>query len=476
MNYNEAMWKRCLSALKAFLNSSWMLPLGAAAVLLLGFLLNVGSSMLANYLGEAPGWLWGFAITGGLLFLLGVLSGLCVPLWLLIMTVWLLKQHLLKRVLFCWGSSALAAVVAFGVANGMILYMLSGGPDCYAAGLTVPEDKEFVLPRNMTFFCNMDIPPRVEALRSLRPELPEIPRVYELSAATAQEFAALNPQVLASASPEQLHEYMQRARQTESLAGAHEVVALNLQKLSAEAPELLQEYMLRALYAEASNLRFNSPVLAADSLIYPAHENDPQAHVLRAYLAECKIYSSEGERTYADYPTARWKYPLQNGWYVAHRVGFPFGNDNSVELPVVRAQLQRLDAALAPLAENPTREQLDALLPPTPEHPFLCIWEDGAGIYDMMIVIPADYEAGSFELRAHEYTTGKPILFRNRWRPEVKLGDVCRVISSDGSLMVSSGNWGEYYGSEWEIWFTPASGGEPRCVSRQPFLMMGWQH
>ncbi len=476
MNYNEAMWKRCLSALKAFLNSSWLLPLGAAGVLLLGFLIGCGCTAISSYLGDSPWWLTALGITGVVLFLLGCLLGLCVPLWLLIMTVWRLKQRQLMRALGCWVSSALAAGVAVGVAFASFLQMLSGGPDCYAVGLTVPEDKEFVLPRNMTFFCNMDIPPRVEALRSLRPELPEIPRVYELSAATAQEFAALTEQELASASPEQLHEYMQRARQTEALAGAHEVVAPNLQKLSAEAPELLQEYMLRALYAEASNLRFNSPVLAADSLIYPAHENDPQAHVLRAYLAERRIYSAEGERTYADYPTALWKYPLQNGWYVAHRVGFPFGNDNSVELPVVRAQLQRLDAALAPLAENPTREQLDALLPPTPEHPFLCLWEDSAGIYDMMIVIPADYEAGTFELRVHEYTTHKPIVFGNRWRPEVKLGDVCRVISSDGSLMVSSGNWGEYYGSEWEIWFTPASGGEARCVSRQPFLMMGWQH
>lgn len=93
----------------------------------------------------------------------------------------------------------------------------------------------------------------------------------------------------------------------------------------------------------------------------------------------------------------------------------------------------------------------------------------------MLIVIPVDYEAGSFELRAHEVTTGRRISFSQRWRREVRLGDVCRLICSDDLFTVFSGDWGEYYGSEWEIWFTPAAGGGARCVGRQPFLMMGWQ-
>lgn len=415
-----------------------MLPLGAAGLLILGFLMSLVCSMIASYMGESPAWLVPFGITGVLLFLLGMLMGLCVPLWLLVMTVLQLKQGLVKRVLLCWGSSAIAAVMALGVACASLLQMLSGGPDYYASGLTVPADKEFVLPRDMTFFCNMDIPPRVEELRALRPNLPEI------------------------------------ACRSVETDGAEELSAPNLMKLSGEAPELLQEYMLRALYAEATNPRFNSPVLPADASIYLAHKNDPQTHVLRSYLAEIKIYSSSGVSTAADYPSARWQYPLQNGWFVAHAVGTWYEEPSRHR--VLLEELRRLDAALAPLAENPTRENLDSLLPPTPEHPFLCLWENSPGCYDVMMLIPFDYEAGSFELRAHESSTHKPVAFSKRWRPEVKLGEVCRVISSDGSLMVSSGNWGEYYGSEWEIWFTPASGGEARCVSRQSFLMMGWQH
>ena len=288
------------------------------------------------------------------------------------------------------------------------------------------------------FFSNMDIPRRVKELRALRPNLPRI-----------------------------------TCSDTET-AAAQELSAPNLMKLSAEAPELLHEYMLRALYAEATNPLFNSPVLPVDGPLYLAHENDPQTHVLRAYLGEFRIHSSSGVRTAADYSAARWKFPLQNGWFVAHAVGMWYSEPS--EHHVLLAALRRLDDALAPLAENPTRETLDSLLPPTPSHPFLCLWENSPGVYDMMMVIPVDYEAGTFELRAHEYTTHKPVAFSKRWRPEVKLGEVCRVISSEDSLMVSSGNWGEYYGSTWEIWFTPAAGGEPRRVSSQNFLMMGWQH
>ena len=432
--------------MKRFWSSSWGLPLGAAAVLLVGFLLMFCCVVLESWLGDSPVWLNCIGIVGFVLFLLGVVGGLLVPLWLLVMTVRLLRQRLVTRTLCCWGASGIAAVVAMGVGMGCLLQMFGGGPDLFVHGLTLPADKEFVLPRNLTFFINMEDSPRAKELRALKPELPE------LSSREGGDAAPL------------------------------ENMVPNLEKLSRVAPELLQEYMLRALYAEATNPRFNSPVLAADASIYPAHENDPQTQALRGYLSEhvTEIHHGDGRResmTAAEYPAALWRIPLQNGWYIAHTVtSWHDRDENPAEDAFLPAALLRLDAAMASLAANPTREQLDMLLPPTPEHPFLCLWEDSAGCYKMLIVIPAAYEAGSFELRAHEYTKGKRISFRQRWRDEVKLGDVCRLICSDDHCLVYSGDWGEYYGSEWEIWFTPATGGEARCVSRQPFLMMGWQH
>lgn len=73
-------------------------------------------------------------------------------------------------------------------------------------------------------------------------------------------------------------------------------------------------------------------------------------------------------------------------------------------------------------------------------------------------------------------TLRRSFFFTNYWRDEKKLGDVCRVICSDNSNMVYSGNMGEYYGSVWEIWFTPAGGGDARRVNSQLFLMEGYQH
>lgn len=429
------MWTKLKQVLCRFLGSCWLLPGCAAIILATGFLMVWVTHIMQISTGESPVWLLVVGVSGLVLCLLGSGLGALVPLWLVVLTVIRFKRAEYKRMLCGWGVSALAAGVAVVVAAFGFLLMLGGGPDYFAKGLEIPEDREFVLPRKLTIFSNMPAPSRVLELKSLKPALPEPgPETGEPPAAP------------------------------------------NLQKLSATAPELLQEYMLRALYAEATNPRFNSPVLAADASIYPAHENDPQTCALRYGLEENIIVTPSGARKKALFPVAKWKFPLQNGWYIAHTVDWFCCDEDPAEDDDTAAEIKRLDDALAPLAQQPTREQLDALLPTLPEQPFLCIWNDGAGVYDMLIIIPPHYEAGTFELRAHEITTGKRIGFRQRWRAEQKLGNVCRLLRSDGSLIVHSGDWGEYYGSVWEIWFTPASGGPARKVSRQDFIMMGWQH
>ena len=52
------------------------------------------------------------------------------------------------------------------------------------------------------------------------------------------------------------------------------------------------------------------------------------------------------------------------------------------------------------------------------------------------------------------------------------LGTVCSV-AADTMLLVLSGEVNEFYATEWEIWFTPEAGGEPRCLGKQEFLLMG---
>ena len=393
-----------------FFRSSWALPVGAAGALVLAVGLVELVSFLIGWYGEPPMVVVVLNICFLLSFLIGVLGGLVVPFWFLYKLV---KQGR-KHVLLCLLWSAVAAGAAMGVANYMVRGFFGDVSDYFIVGTEIAEDTEFVIPRQMSIFKDGEIPSRVLAVLELKPKLPAPPR---------------NPSKLA---------------------------APHVEKLAREAPELLQEYVMRALYAEATNLRFNSRVLGD---VFLAHESDPQTYVQVTRSRPSELYTL---------------LTLPNGWSVKCRCDWPdewdtdpvkqYGND-----------VAWLDEELAPLAQSPAREQLDSLLPAVPDKPFLNIWEDTAGRYIMSIVIPAAYEEGRFELKAREHSCDKKILFRQRWLPEARLGKVGRVICSNGDTMVSSGNWNEYYGSVWEIWFTPADGGAPRCVNSQLFLMQGWE-
>lgn len=386
--------------------------MGSAGLLLLAILLEIPVAILAGWLDEAGVILmpvaWGILA----LFLLGVLGGLSVLVWLPAMSIRWWKRGEIKRILLSWLWSGVAAVVAVLLGHWEMYQAMGGGSDYFTVGVSIPEDKEFVIPDGMSFFINKDVPEQVEKLRNLHPILPEV----------KEETA--------------------------------ELAAPNLAKLSLEAPDLLQEYLMRCLYAQATNLRFSSRVHGA---VFPAHMADAQTY----------IYSSDNHYDVHEL------LPLHNGWSVKVQEAWP--GEWRGQPQKYAAEVRALDAELAPLAQNPTREQLDSMLPPAPEQPYLGLWEYDAGVYDMFIVIPNDYEQGRFELRAHEYSCNKKISFENLWRPEMTVGNTCRMIRSKGLNLVYSGDYGEYYGSVWEIWFTPTDGGEARCVNRQLFLMAGWQ-
>ena len=406
------MWDKFLAALNRLTSSTWALPMGSAGLLLLAILLEIPVAILAGWLDEESTILmpvaWG--ILG--LFLLGVLGGLSVGVWLPVMTIRWWKRGEIKRILLSWLWSGVAAVVAVLLGHWEMHQAMGGGSDYFTVGVSIPEDKEFVIPDGMSFFINKDVPEQVEKLRNLHPYLPEV----------KEENA--------------------------------ELAAPNLAKLSLEAPDLLQEYLMRCLYAQATNLRFNSRVHGA---VFPAHMADAQTY----------IYSSDNHYEVHEL------LPLHNGWSVKVQEAWP--DEWRGQPQKYTAEVRALDDELAPLAQNPTREQLDSMLPPVPEQPYLGLREYDAGVYDMFIVIPKDYAEGKFELRANEYSCNKKIRFENFWQPEMNVGNTCRMIRSKGLNLVYSGDYGEYYGSVWEIWFTPADGGEVRCVNRQLFLMAGWQ-
>ncbi len=420
--------KKFVKALVWSLSRCWLLPVGIAA----GWVFFTAVAWFASYMClnkgvYMPAWLSIIVGGWGLLMVLSLLLG---PLWLIVMTVLWIKRRQWAQLVWGWVCSACAGG-ALGVSLVLMLVLTIAGPgDNFAHGLTIPEEVDFVLPRGLRYACNSDASPQAKARIDAAPKLPQ-------------------------------------------LSAPGDASAPNLLKLTRDYPQLLQEYLLRCLYAEAVNPDFTAHVLV-DSL-YLRHEHDPQAHFLMKRLEDTVGYGDEISVKPGDCPEGQWQFPLENGWSLALRSP-SHARPGEGKLPDCSSAIARLDAALAPLAQNPTRDYLDCFLPPVPQTPFLSIWSDSSGTYYMMMVIPADFPQGEFDLRAHEYTEGKRVLFSRRFLPERRLGDVCRVICSDCRVTVESGNWDEFYGSVWEIWFTPTDGGEPRCVNSQNFLMEGWQH
>lgn len=229
--------------------------------------------------------------------------------------------------------------------------------------------------------------------------------------------------------------------------------APNVEKLAAEAPDLLLEYKLRA---------------ACYMVLTPGVKVAPHLDLLRRmgehHLGAESFFMREDDNI--------WQKPLRNGWEIYKRC-HNWGS-NKVPSAFELKELQLLDEGLAALAANPTREGLDALLPPLPDKPTLVLREDfQPGIYKAVLVVPLDYPEGTFQLKACEYTRKTPLSMHPvELTPEPYRHFFKLAVSDD--FTVYSGEWGELYASTWELHFTPADGGESRCVNSQLYLMQGW--
>lgn len=234
--------------------------------------------------------------------------------------------------------------------------------------------------------------------------------------------------------------------------------APNVEKLASEAPELLLEYKLRALCHRA---------------LTPGVKLVPHLELLRHVFEHAGGEEDDSLRYDAD--DVIWLKPLQNGWKIYTRRSRFFGEE--VPWPFALKKLQQLNEGLTALAATPTREGLDALLPPLPDKPVIVLREGfQPGMYIAILVVPRDYPEGTFQVRAKEYTRGTELSTRGleniNFAPQ-PYRNFCKLAVSE-KIMVYSGEWGEFYASTWELYFTPASGGEPRCVNSQLYLMQGW--
>ena len=410
--------------LQQFMWSSWKFPLFANAVCVVSFVVGMGEHLICSWRGSEPcEWLaLPFAIVA--LFL-------CVGLqfWPIVMTVLCWRRRQWWHILRCW-SAAIGISAACGAALIPIV-TATYYTDLYMLDVELPEGKEYVSPRGMRAYVG-DAPATARALLELRPRRQPLDVLVQMPPLP------------------------------------------NLEKLTKEAPEVLQEYLLRCLYAEATNPRFDAQVLCqVHEPVLLSHADDPQSVVLRKRLAVRRLHLASKRYPGEESPNpGHWTLPLHGGWSVVLNDDYYYSCDLPVEEQVA-GPLRLLDESLAPLAANPTRAGVDALLPPLPQTPFLCLLCDQfPGDYRALVILPPGYPDGMVELRAREVSTGKPVHTSGRKGPSGRsLGDTCSMAWC--SLKVHSGDVNEFYASEWEIWFTPEGGGAARCIGKQEFLMMG---
>lgn len=348
-----------------------------------------------------------------------ILLFFCALVWVVWATLYCVQRGFRWSIPVCWGAFFCFWFVSGASMIFSFLLLLGEGPDSFAEELTLPPNREFVCPREMTdkYVVDDSRAERVRELCRLRPCPPLTRNQGSASAAPALP---------------------------------------NVEKLTREAPELLHEYILRCLYAEAVNPRFYSETLKKSARAYLWHESAPEA----------QRFPLPGDRDCCVSLSGGWSwYYYDDDWVLL------WGDDFAAQSP--GADAERLEKELVPLAQNPTRQQLDAMLPPVPGVPFLSLRamrspdEEMFVCYEALLVIPKDYPEGIISLKAWEYTQRKPIRFD---------AITCNTAESSiesWNMSVKSGRKGEFFGSVWEIWFTPADGGESRCVATQEFLLEG---
>lgn len=350
-----------------------------------------------------------------------------LPLWLVVRTVQLLVRKR-KGIWMAWLWSFPAGIVAFVCLFNSVFYINLGCFDTFAADCKLPESMtpenspDMAVPVGMLFFDSMDgkpMPPVVQRWK----ERCEVD--YFISLNDSEELTEQTP---------------------------------NAEKLAAVAPDLLAEYKLRSFCRRALSPGYRAPAYL-DLLVHSEDADLRENHWKRRSRDE-----------------GFWSKVLSNGW----NISIACDKDESGEAVPDCFDLKRmklLDESLAPLAANPTREGLEALVPPLPEKPTIVLLQDREpGIYRLILVAPPDYPEGAFSIKAQEQLTNSDLSMRHLPDTQFRLTpyrQICRMTVSE-PFKVFNGEWGEYYASVWSLYFTPADGGEPQLVNRQLYLMQGW--
>ena len=255
--------------------------------------------------------------------------------------------------------------------------------------------------------------------------------------------------------------------------------AAHLELLASQHPDLLGELYRRALCLSKTELLYGEAWASSGEM--------------GEYSYRCNAcLQRKGENGFEESLFSKdfvYTHPLANGWELRFLVDRITQPNQAKDRPEAIERLKgcvmkRMDEKFAQLEAAPTRETVDAIFP-LPVRPSICLGQDGQpGIYKLSLFLPKDArDDGHYEIRAFEYESGKQLSLDNRadylqfvGEPDDRIVTSelldCRVITVN-HFMVYTGNWNQYYGSRWEIWFVPYQG-DPVKLSSQNFLMQGW--
>ena len=247
----------------------------------------------------------------------------------------------------------------------------------------------------------------------------------------------------------------------------------NLELLAKEHPDLLREFWMRA------KLLGRQEYTRCHFCDWPQGGTGYHCTIKLAGTGTTPATKSRDE-IFDDSPdtTVSTVEQLENGWSLLSLMReVSFGDGEKLDGERIQAfTVQQYDEHFAELAQHPAMETVETLLP-LPQTPCLKLAESAQpGIYSITIWLPKDARRdGHYEIRAFEYNTGTELSLERdpTLKPESGYELANAFVLENPDFMVYTGDWGQYYGSRWQVWFVPNQG-EKELVCEQLFLMQGW--
>lgn len=160
-----------------------------------------------------------------------------------------------------------------------------------------------------------------------------------------------------------------------------------------------------------------------------------------------------------------------------------FEQSETPERRITKAAISELENEFAPIAAAPTWTTAKAQLPAdaiTTGAPTFTLYNSmQPGIYNTEVRCNPG-EPGRLFLKAFEITKGTQLSEKKlEERSSEFMGwskDPKELFLSEVHFTIYEGDWGQYYGARFEVWFDPASGGPERKLLESNWKIEGWMH